>query len=268
MPKRRKKNYVEGELVHLVDKAFNVKETYTLEEAQKKYGSKTELKHECYFYYAVATLSKRFGSYFLILDSDLNRDRKSFINFVLNERSYSNLFYETVVEGELCYKCYRTNCIISKESIDLIDGDIVINRHARGEYLYVNKELIHRKLTRAPDGKVVDHSNGNTYDNRLSNLRVCTQAENTWNRKCTEPTKYVKTSKYKGVSKHYNHYKLDTSHRGIRISKSFSSEMRAIIYYDIISLALKGQFANINHDKSNYNEEVISRFKRLYLKNL
>jgi hypothetical protein len=54
---------------------------------------------------------------------------------------------------------------------------------------------MHRVVARAPDGKQVDHANGDGLDNRSANLRVCTHAENSKNRRHMIGT----TSVFKGV---------------------------------------------------------------------
>ena len=56
-------------------------------------------------------------------------------------------------------------------------------------------ELMHRRILNAPDGVQVDHINHNTLDNRRSNLRLCSLAQNQMNRKRASNN----TSGYKGV---------------------------------------------------------------------
>ena len=56
--------------------------------------------------------------------------------------------------------------------------------------------LLHRFLMNTPKGMLTDHINGNSYDNRKSNLRICTHLENLQNRAKNKNN----TSGVKGVS--------------------------------------------------------------------
>lgn len=61
-----------------------------------------------------------------------------------------------------------------------------------------NSIYMHRFITRAPKGMVVDHKNGDGLDNRKGNLRVCTHQENSRSRQCLQKNN---TSGYQGVFK-------------------------------------------------------------------
>lgn len=64
-----------------------------------------------------------------------------------------------------------------------------------GEGYAVTKIRMHRIITNAPHGAMVDHINGDSLDNRRCNLRLCTNAQNQQN---TEGR--GGTSRHKGVS--------------------------------------------------------------------
>lgn len=74
------------------------------------------------------------------------------------------------------------------------------NWHTMGSskqtYFYAaTKVRMHRLVMDAPPGLMVDHINGDTLDNRKSNLRLCTNSQNQQNTGSRGGT-----SKYKGVS--------------------------------------------------------------------
>lgn len=68
-------------------------------------------------------------------------------------------------------------------------------RHVR-KYGIRKLIMLHKLIMNAPEEYEVDHKNLNTLDNRKSNLRICTHAENCRNRKGIH-----NTSGYKGVSR-------------------------------------------------------------------
>jgi hypothetical protein len=103
---------------------------------------------------------------------------------------------------------------------------------------------MHRLLTNAPKGMTVDHINGDGLDNRKSNLRVCTIAENIRNR---ERQRNHKSSPFKGVypskNKFYARIEVDGAKKRLGI---FDDPLEAARAYDRAALEYFGEFARLN----------------------
>lgn len=102
--------------------------------------------------------------------------------------------------------------------------------------------VMHRLIMNTPKGKVTDHINGNTLDNRRENLRICTQAENLMNKQKT----YGKSS-YKGVIPHGHRWVAIIGINGKRLHLGyFSTEVDAAKAYNIAARFCFGSFAKFN----------------------
>jgi hypothetical protein len=107
--------------------------------------------------------------------------------------------------------------------------------------------LMHRIITNAPVGMVVDHINGDGLDNRKSNLRVCTVSQNLRNRGATSRNK----TGYKGVSidadilsKKYV-AQIKVNNKGMYLGR-FKTAEQAARAYDEAALQHFGEFAKLN----------------------
>ena len=108
--------------------------------------------------------------------------------------------------------------IADKEARELVESTTWRVTHFGYVIGYINRKkvLFHRAVMGATKGLVVDHINHNKLDNRKSNLRVCTNQENTRNRKVQHGVYWRKdknkwcavlTHNYKKVYLgHYEHY--------------------------------------------------------------
>lgn len=106
---------------------------------------------------------------------------------------------------------------------------------------------MHRLLTGCPEGLVVDHINGDSLDNRRSNLRICTQRQNRWNR----AKRMRAQSKFKGVwfDKDRDLWIAQIGHDSDRLRLgAFEREEDAARQYDRAARLLFGAFARTNQD--------------------
>lgn len=104
---------------------------------------------------------------------------------------------------------------------------------------------MHRLIMSAPKDKQVDHRDGNGLNNRKENLRLCTNHQNSMNKK-----KHRKwSSKYRGV--HW-HKKSKKWYAGIRVKGNrihlgvFKDEIDAAEAYNEGAIKHFGEFANLN----------------------
>lgn len=119
---------------------------------------------------------------------------------------------------------------------------------------------LHRCITGAKTGQVVDHINGDKLDNRRCNLRICTQAQNCRNNRNVRKNK---TSLYKGVSKYWNKWKAQ-----IQVDKKkthigyYPTQEDAARAYDEKALELHGEFAYLNFPRRTMLDLVKDEMER------
>ena len=105
--------------------------------------------------------------------------------------------------------------------------------------------LMHREIMHAPKGVVCDHKNHNRLDNRKSNLRLCTPAQNQYNKR---PKKGC-ASRYKGVVLRRDckrwRAQIRYHHKRIHLG-DFDDQMEAAMAYDDKAAELFGEFAYLN----------------------
>lgn len=87
--------------------------------------------------------------------------------------------------------------IVDDEDFELVSNYRWHPHRSRDNALYYASTNVkmHRLVTKAPLGVMVDHINGDALDNRRCNLRLCTNAQNQQNTRSRGGT-----SQYKGVS--------------------------------------------------------------------
>ena len=108
--------------------------------------------------------------------------------------------------------------------------------------------FLHREILRAKKGQTVDHRNGNGLDNRKRNIRICTQQQNTFNKRNDQGSK----CEYKGVtwSNESNKWKVRicVDGKSIYLGVHFCI-VKAAKIYDEAAVKYHGDFARLNFPK-------------------
>ena len=106
---------------------------------------------------------------------------------------------------------------------------------------------IHRQIMNFPEGRIVDHKDNNTLDNRRSNLRFATYSQNAFNR---AKVKTKTSSRYIGV-----YFEKATGRWTVKIRTGrgkrlwlgrYDSEIDAAKAYDKAAMKYHSEFAKLN----------------------
>lgn len=105
---------------------------------------------------------------------------------------------------------------------------------------------MHHAILEAPDGFEIDHKDGNTLNNTIANLRICTSGQNKSNRKGWSSTGF------KGVFLETRHNpkkqyraRIYINNRCIHLGSFYTPE-EAARAYDMKAIELFGEFARTN----------------------
>lgn len=128
------------------------------------------------------------------------------------------------------------------------NGRVYIRSSIRRNGRSAKTVRVHRLLMCALPGEFVDHVNGDSLDNRISNLRVCTQSQNLANSIRKKRSK----SGYRGVFPEGDKWiaKIMCDGTAHRLGR-FSCKAEAAKAYDEAARSLFGEFATLNFQESH-----------------
>jgi shikimate kinase len=138
------------------------------------------------------------------------------------------------------------------------------NVYARGGGVYICEKtgkkrdmFLHRFLLNAPKNRLVDHINGNSLDNRKSNLRLANHSQNLCNMRPKPGKKYARVVHVK--LKNRTVYQVFTTKNSKKTyNGQFESEHIAALYADYFAIQRDREFAYLNFEK-----DIVLYFEKL-----
>lgn len=129
-------------------------------------------------------------------------------------------------------------------------------------YVVATRGKLHRLITDAKRGEIVDHVNGNTLDNRRQNLRIVSHQQNAIN----QSGHRISTSKYKGVfwNQEKGKWQATIKHDGKTIHLGwYKIEREAAIAYNAAAKVLFREYRrnNVVTDLSELRATIYRRLK-------
>ncbi|MCF7843891.1 HNH endonuclease [Candidatus Gracilibacteria bacterium] len=125
--------------------------------------------------------------------------------------------------------------LVSKKNWRLQKNGYVSESKSDGVYL-------HRYVMNAQKGEYVDHINHNPLDNRKSNLRICTNAENSWNKNHKRLVGVAKTTRMR--SKTWRAY-ITVNKKWIHLGY-FKTKEEGAIAYNIAVKEYRDSYSSVN----------------------
>ncbi|MFH5773547.1 HNH endonuclease [Paracoccus sp. NGMCC 1.201697] len=146
--------------------------------------------------------------------------------------------------GKLFWKAMVSrSCPVGKEAFRSIDRHGYRKGQLDGRTLRAHRVVWVICHGNWPEGEI-DHINGDKLDNRISNLRVATRAQNEWNKPPKNKVKGVKFVRSTGMW-----IAAITNNKKKRHLGSFETEHEAKIAYENAAISTRGEFSHYKAEK-------------------
>lgn len=176
-----------------------------------------------------------------------------------NKRKKNSVSHTFIKENDESYSYDPGPLLIDKENLYLLEHIYISVKKT----LKCHSSSLANFIMNRPKGMIVDHIDGDSLNNRKSNLRICTSQQNCYNISARKGT-----SNYRGI---YFDKKANKWAASININRKntylgvFEDEKTAAKMYDVCANYLYGEFARLNFPNEDLlnipPEEILNKTK-------